>query len=473
MNLDSVCNLMDDKQLLRKQTQETWEAVGRDCTRTCRTCNSNLISRACPFPSYHPCMHIYNSSDWEICEELRLRELEEAKARAAQMEKTMRWWSDCTANWREKWSKVRTERNRAREEGRQLKLKLEATMKELSALKKINQGLLRENEMEAENIWKRNFDSSELWWMKEDNLGPLDNEPVEHVQNNTIFEGESVCQDLYAIEKASRDQKDVRLNLEILNSRAKCTASVSLENPNPKKDGNLIHSQDYDDNDVIHISVLHLHLHESQKILHKEQKIRSSLEKEVQNLKSERSAWKLKYEELRKSKQGTLKQCAVQNDVCKNEVEGIIEDLEDHGARSKKDMKIWELQAEIERLQSENASEWGKSKILETEKQELDRENRRLKTQVKDLQDLVRKSKLPAIHLCGDLKTTQNELLGINKEFMDLQQSDNEQNKQEQDILAELMRTRKKVEQHKAEAKELSIRVEDLRRKLKQEESKV
>jgi hypothetical protein len=36
----------------------------------------------------------------------RQRELEEARARAAQMEKTMRWWSDCTANWREKWSKV-------------------------------------------------------------------------------------------------------------------------------------------------------------------------------------------------------------------------------------------------------------------------------------------------------------------------------------------------------------------------------
>lgn len=44
--------------------------------------------------------------DWETREELRLRELEEARARAAQMEKTMRWWSDCTANWREKWSKV-------------------------------------------------------------------------------------------------------------------------------------------------------------------------------------------------------------------------------------------------------------------------------------------------------------------------------------------------------------------------------
>lgn len=44
--------------------------------------------------------------DWESREELRLRELEEARARATQMEKTMRWWSDCTANWREKWSKV-------------------------------------------------------------------------------------------------------------------------------------------------------------------------------------------------------------------------------------------------------------------------------------------------------------------------------------------------------------------------------
>ena len=45
--------------------------------------------------------------DWEAREEMRTRELEEARARAAQMEKTMRWWSDCTANWREKWGKVR------------------------------------------------------------------------------------------------------------------------------------------------------------------------------------------------------------------------------------------------------------------------------------------------------------------------------------------------------------------------------
>ena len=35
-----------------------------------------------------------------------VREVEELRARCCQMEKTMRWWSDCTANWREKWTKV-------------------------------------------------------------------------------------------------------------------------------------------------------------------------------------------------------------------------------------------------------------------------------------------------------------------------------------------------------------------------------
>lgn len=28
----------------------------------------------------------------------------------------MRWWSQCTASWRQKWNTVRNERNRARDE---------------------------------------------------------------------------------------------------------------------------------------------------------------------------------------------------------------------------------------------------------------------------------------------------------------------------------------------------------------------
>lgn len=52
------------------------------------------------------------------------------------MEKTMKWWSDCTANWREKWSKVRTERNKARDEAKQLRASLESAMKESNSYKR-------------------------------------------------------------------------------------------------------------------------------------------------------------------------------------------------------------------------------------------------------------------------------------------------------------------------------------------------
>ena len=53
---------------------------------------------------------------WNLCVQLR--------GRCAQLEKTVRWWSDCTNNWREKWSCVRDERNQLREELRRTKLAL-------------------------------------------------------------------------------------------------------------------------------------------------------------------------------------------------------------------------------------------------------------------------------------------------------------------------------------------------------------
>ena len=82
--------------------------------------------------------HTMDVSDWETREEMRVQELEEARSRVAQMEKTMRWWSDCTANWREKWSKVRNERNKARDECKQLRMKLEKSVKECILLKQLS-----------------------------------------------------------------------------------------------------------------------------------------------------------------------------------------------------------------------------------------------------------------------------------------------------------------------------------------------
>lgn len=98
--------------------------------------------------SHSASSHHHYDPEWEAKEEMRMRELEEARARAAQMEKTMRWWSDCTANWREKWSKVRTERNKAREEVRLLRTKLEQANKETNHLKREKQDM----EIELERL---------------------------------------------------------------------------------------------------------------------------------------------------------------------------------------------------------------------------------------------------------------------------------------------------------------------------------
>lgn len=85
---------------------------------------------------------------------LRQRELEEARARAAQMEKTMRWWSDCTANWREKWSKVRNERNAARDEAKALRAKLEIAVKDANTFKHEFQDLQLQNEQMKKEMEK-------------------------------------------------------------------------------------------------------------------------------------------------------------------------------------------------------------------------------------------------------------------------------------------------------------------------------
>ncbi|VDN99407.1 unnamed protein product [Rodentolepis nana] len=68
---------------------------------------------------------------FQLCD----RDLMELRGRCAQLEKTVRWWSDCTNNWREKWSCVRDERNQLREE-------LQRTKMALNALQRQNEELI-------------------------------------------------------------------------------------------------------------------------------------------------------------------------------------------------------------------------------------------------------------------------------------------------------------------------------------------
>ncbi|XP_038244218.2 coiled-coil domain-containing protein 102B [Dermochelys coriacea] len=468
MNLDSVHKLSDKTQLFRTQQRQSYE-LAEACKATGNLCNSSLPSqRLHPYSSHHPCMHISNNNDWEISEELRLRELEEVKARAAQMEKTMRWWSDCTANWREKWSKVRAERNKAREEGRQLRIKLETTMKELNTLKKLNQDLLIEKEeWETEVTWKKKPNFSEMPCMteKEYPFVCLEQEPVKDVIKNKILVVQETHKEVETTENTLRKNQAMRFNLRLPDSFA---PGISLEKPRQRLDN-------IQKNELIHVSALHLQLDESQKVLQKEKEMHFSLEKEVEKLHSDLSQWKWKYEEMQQSKLESLKQLNILSDLHQNEVERNFENIEDEtGARTNMDRKMCELRAELERLQSENTFEWGKREIFETEKQNLERENRRLKSQVKEIQDLLdKRNKLPSSNLDSDFKTAQGELLEKNKELIDLQHAHHKLNKQFHDKVAELMHANKRVEQHEAEVKKLRSRVEDLKRGLNQAEDKL
>lgn len=70
----------------------------------------------------------------------------------------------------------------------------------------------------------------------------------------------------------------------------------------------------------------------------------------------------------------------------------------------------------MERLQAENAAEWGKRERLETEKLNLERENKKLRAQIEDLEEvLARKRRQTASALDTDFKTVQAELFEKNK----------------------------------------------------------
>eukprot|EP00062_Callorhinchus_milii_P026871 gi/632989503/ref/XP_007883683.1/ PREDICTED: coiled-coil domain-containing protein 102A-like [Callorhinchus milii] len=138
------------------------------------------------------------------------------------------------------------------------------------------------------------------------------------------------------------------------------------------------------------------------------------------------------------------------------------------------DKKLADLRAEMERLQAENTAEWGKRERLETEKLNLERENKKLRAQIEDLEEvLAKKRKQAASALDTDLKSIQTELFEKNKELSDLRHIHAKLKKQYQEKMAELVHANRRVEQHEAEVKKLRLRVEELKKELAQAEDEV
>uniref|UniRef100_A0A2K5DVA9 Coiled-coil domain-containing protein 102A n=1 Tax=Aotus nancymaae TaxID=37293 RepID=A0A2K5DVA9_AOTNA len=395
-------------------------------------------------------------------EELRLRELEEARARAAQMEKTMRWWSDCTANWREKWSKVRAERNRAREEVRQLRQRLDALTKELAGRAARAPG--------GAGASARHGAASCARLRGARGAPEAEREPVRDVGS----------------ERPPGQPGELELVESLLKSRPEepedCWEAHSVGAGGPRgsssrQERSRLPWEDTaaTEEEASKLTALRLRLDESQKVLLKEREDKLALSRNIEKLEGELSQWKIKYEELSKTKQEMLKQLSILKEAHQDELGRMSEDLEDElGARSSMDRKMAELRGEMERLQAENAAEWGRRERLETEKLGLERENKKLRAQVGDLEEaLARRRRQTASALDCDLRASQAALFEKNKELADLKHVHGKLKKQFQEKVAELAHANRRVEQHEAEVKKLRLRVEELKKELAQAEDEL
>ncbi|MBN3277622.1 C102A protein, partial [Polyodon spathula] len=428
--------------------------------------------------------------DWEGREELRLRELEEARARAAQMEKTMRWWSDCTANWREKWSKVRAERNKARDEVRQLRQRLDTLTKELTAVRRERQELANENEQLRQETGRLCDDRTTPTTDATTNAQPclaLNPLPSQTLNDKLISEGLG-SPEQEPVRDVGTEKPDNSKELELLESLLRAKVAEGPENRDGRSAGSLrspLSLQDrsrllWDDVSIIEedtskVNALQLRLDESQKVLLKEREDKLSLSKSIEKLEAELSQWKLKYEELNKTRQETLKQLNLLKEVHQDELGRMSEVLEDElGSRSSMDKKLAELRGEMERLQAENAAEWGRRERLETEKLTLERDNKKLRTQIEDLEEqLAHKRRQAASALDTDLKSIQSELFERSKELSDMRHVHSKLKKQYQEKMAELVHANRRVEQHEGEVKKLRLRVEELKKELAQAEDEL
>ncbi|XP_070686210.1 coiled-coil domain-containing protein 102A [Pempheris klunzingeri] len=458
-------------------------------------------------------------ADWESREELRLRELEEARARAAQMEKTMRWWSDCTANWREKWSKVRAERNRARDEVRQLRQRLDTLTKELTSVRRERQELASENETLRQETLRLHGDhvspppSATSPSSSPAHPRGASSSSSPSIQPSSPASSSSSCQvhtdgklervgdgppgspEPEPVRDVDLDRQKQQKDLEVLESVLRSSApsgdtqedweSRGGVNPASSRSSSCLSRQERSrqlwedistvEEDSSKLNALQLRLDESQKVLLKEREDKLALSKSIERLEAELSQWKLKYEELSKSKQEAFKQLNLLKEMHQDELGRISEDLEDElGARTSMDKKLAELRAEMERLQVENAAEWGRRERLETEKLALERDNKKLRAQAEDLEEqLAKKRRQAASALDTDLKAIQSELFERNKELADLRHVHSKLKKQFQEKTAELAHANRRVESHEAEVKKLRLRVEELKKELGQAEDEL
>ncbi|XP_046441341.1 coiled-coil domain-containing protein 102A-like [Daphnia pulex] len=429
-----------------------------------------------------------SSSRFDIDWEAKERELEEARARAAQMEKTMRWWSDCTANWREKWSKVRTERNRSREEAKVLRTKLEMALKDSSAVRREKQSIEHENEFLRSELERMAQQQQE-----EDSQSERKSchsfIPHHHQQDTSRLGTPELSREATSTPIDNNDPIPV-----LLSPRNRSTPSSFMSNgfdaeivPShfsgavPKQIlRNPVDSLETDDVEYLQQKLTHLKLRldEAAKTIQAEREEKGSLHKAMESMQLELLDLRGRLEELKCTKQEAERQLISSQEIHRQQVISLQQDRRDEAStRETLDRRLAELRGELERLQTENAAEWGRRERVETERQALERENKKLRTAISDLQERLEKKCFNSSSSSGggghsgsgpdsEMTKIHEELEERNKELLELRHAHNKLKKALQDRSVELGHGLRRAEHSEAEVRRLRSRIEELKREV-------
>ncbi|XP_070164718.1 coiled-coil domain-containing protein 102A [Polyergus mexicanus] len=453
----------------------------------------------------------YMDSEWESKEALRQRELEEARARAAQMEKTMRWWSDCTANWREKWSKVRNERNAARDEAKALRAKLEIAVKDANTFKHESQELELQNEQLKKEMEKIHmillkhagqFDQQIFTILESDPqlratfgldeqlefYSNMESSDTLNTQRNilsckTLHEASDVASGGHNI-LPERDIEEyvlqgavpkhaVELYKESPNNSLDKNITKLVVDSNAKKD--ILEKQQlsldvYNKESLTQkMSTLQLKLEEATKTISVEREEKDSLHRTVEKLKAELKQLREQCEELCESRADTMRELSELKERFQLELndEHIADLMDDTSNGEGMDRRLSELRTELERLQVENAAEWSKRERLETEKISLERENKLLRLKLYELQEKMESRRpRPVSTADTDTRQLQHEILVRNMVLLEVKQYQAALKQSLAEKTTELSHAMRRSEQYEAEVKRVRTRVEELKKEL-------
>ncbi|XP_052860689.1 coiled-coil domain-containing protein 102A isoform X2 [Anopheles cruzii] len=433
-------------------------------------------------------------TEWEARESQRQRELEEARARAAQMEKTMKWWSDCTANWREKWSKVRTERNKARDEAKQLRSNLEAAIKESNSYKREKCELEMQitqlkKEMEkvhtlmmkhAGRFNKASLDAAD----EPDRDGRGDNNCSPDISSDGLKNVNSEDGLVTKLPNLPDDgncaslpptaaSADLDIEEYILQGGAMPKHSIEFKDKSEQmaEERRLIQQlskDDYDEDYLLQkISMLQLRLDDAQKTIQIEREEKAAVQRSLEKTRHDMQELRDKCEELRSAKQDAVRELLTLQEQHRVEMRITHNSLQEEiAARETLERRLCELRTELERLQAENAAEWGKRERLETEKLNMERESKKLRAECQDLQERLERKGRPLVNSDVELRSLQQELMDKNKELSDIRYSHSKMKKMLSEANTELGHAVRRAEQYETEVKRLRSRVEELKHEL-------